>query len=155
MRAVTQALIQKCDLLEWDPAGDTSVWIKQARGLEEGRRDLLFTTMKMQDQEIGEPMRIVELPGPELVILECWLTFDDANIMEEVKIKETVDAGDGKKKEEEKVKLVSMFSKSMSEKDFRRAFNRLDRTLIVEWHAKVWEVNPHWAPGGLEELEKN
>ena len=147
MRAVSQALIEKRALLEWDPAGDDAVWIKQARGLEEGRRDLLFTTMKMQDQEIGEPMRIVDLPGPELVILECWLTFDDANIMEEVKEKDA----DGK----EKVKLVPMFRQGMGEKDFRKAFNRLDRKLIVEWHSQVWAVNPHWAPGGLEDLEKN
>jgi len=125
-------------LLEWDPDGDTKVFIKPARAGESNRRSLIANrvTWERDPADPSQEIRVFEAPGEERMKIECFLTFHDATIVEEV----LVDA----KKPEEGVKLVQMFTKGMSEKDFGKAFDRLEDELKDEWHRAVLTVNPQW-----------
>jgi hypothetical protein len=148
-KPIRQAIVAECKLLEYDPDGDTSVWIRQARAHEEAQRDRLWAkTMIERDTAEGTYREIYDLPGMELVSTECWLTFEDANILMERAI--------GKGKDgEDIIETYKLFRKGMSQSEFKDAFGKLPMDLIMEWHAKVREINYHWAPGGKMTLEKN
>ena len=132
MRAVGDALITKIDLVTWDPDGETSVWIRQARQGQHARREALFAKTKVQRGDDGVT-EVYEWPT-ELSRLECCLTFEDANII----------GPDAK----------PMFRKGMAESEFNKAFDDLPPELAQEWHTAVRQVNRQWGWSG-EEAAKN
>lgn len=138
MKLVSQALVEKYPLTEWDDSGQTFVMVRQARFSENSRMRGLFAHSKIQTADDGTETRILDWPAAERDILMCWLTFQDASIMRDV--------GDGKGE--------PMFKPGMSETEFRKAFNQLDTDLVNNWVKCVLKMNPQWA-WGPEELEGN
>jgi hypothetical protein len=136
-RPIPQVLVKECKLLEWDPDGDTIVVVRQARVKEEAERDRLFSEFAIKRSPDGVS-EVYQLPGLELMATECWLTFEDANILLET---------DGETKK--------LFAKGMSRLDFKTAWGKLPPELMVEWHAKVLEINTHWNPQGVAAESKN
>jgi hypothetical protein len=125
-------------LLEWDADGDTKVYIKPARAGESNRRSLIANrvTWEQDPDQPGREIRVFEAPGEERMKIECYLTFHDATIVESVPVDAAKPDGD--------TKLVQMFTKGMAEKDFGKAFDRLEDELKDEWHRAVLTVNPQW-----------
>jgi len=137
-RPIPQVLSKECKLLEWDPDGDTIVVVRQARVKEESERDRLFSEFAIKRSADGVS-EVYNLPGLELMATECWLTFDEANILVE----------DGQE-------THKLFRKGMSRLEFREAFGQLPTDLMIEWHRAVLAVNPHWNPnGGVAAESKN
>jgi hypothetical protein len=138
VKLVSQALVEKFDLLKWDDSGQSSVWVRQAKFAENSRMRSLFSTTKVQENQDGTETYIREWPAAERTVLMCWLTFQDASIMRE---------GEGGKPE-------PMFKQGMSESDFRKAFNELDDDCVNDWVRAVLKMNPQWS-WSTEELEGN
>lgn len=126
-RNITPALVKEFKMLDWDAEGDVSVWIKQVRTKEQGERDKLWGEFSVRRTE-GIVTEMYRMPGIELPMLECYLSFEDANILEDT------EAGES----------LVMFRKGMNRSDFNRAFGRLPKELMEEWHEAVLEQNPQW-----------
>jgi hypothetical protein len=147
MRAVAQVLPVLVKLTEWDPDGDTVVWIKPARQAEAMKRSKYNGKIKWeQDTELGQEVRVLDSPWEEKKMVECWLTFEDANIVETVPV--------NAKEPDGETKLEQMFKKNMSEKDFRAAWGRMDEDLADEWWRAVLKVNPAWDDYGVLGVSK-
>lgn len=138
-RPIPLPIVKTCLLKDWDPEGDTLVVIRQARVKEEAERDQLFSQFKIERSPDGVS-EVYKLPGIELMATECYLTFEDANILG--------DQADGQQ--------TLLFRKGMSRLEFRAAFGLLPSELMLEWHRHVLQLNPNWgSPTQQEDETKN
>jgi hypothetical protein len=150
MKAVEKAAEVEKKLLLWDPAGDDSVTIKQARGGEQERIEAYLGRFSMQFREDGVQQSF-DWNQAEISFLRCWLTFVSSTLQEAYD-EETEEKGVIKKEK----KFRPMFPVDLKENEFRRKFNALPAVLRREWESKVLEVNPHWANlQEIADLEKN
>ena len=146
MRAVAQVLPVLKKMLEWDKDGDTWVSIKTARQAEAMKRSKYNGRLKWEQDDDDNEVRVLDSPYEERKLIECWLTFEDSSIVKQVPVDPTKPDGD--------TKLVPMFTKGMSEKDFRAAWGDLDEALADEWWQAVLLVNPLWDDIGLAKVSK-
>lgn len=133
-RSIEPALIIPRQLIKWDPQGDDTVWIRQARQGEQLARSQLWSDVAVETVN-GKQRQIYKTQTEFRKALECWLAFSDCNLEM---------AGTGR-----------LFQKGMGEEAFHKAFAKLPPELAEEWHRLVLEINPHWDPDREEELEKN
>jgi len=131
---VEEALEETKQLLKWDPAGDDTVTIKQARAREEAIRDQLWSKTVRESRagdEAGTSREIFELPMAELVFTEIWLTFTDSTLKRKGKI---------------------LFTPAMTRSQFKGVYDTLPVPLLREWRKAVLEVNPQWDPTRADDL---
>jgi hypothetical protein len=122
--AVTHVVILK----GWDPSGETTVTIREARHGEETQRERALTpTVRERLDASGITREYTSLPLADLAYLECWLTFVDATILTE-----------------NQGQMTRLFQPGMSEVAFRHAFAQLPPELVSEWQQVVTKINPHW-----------
>jgi len=138
MKLVASVTPQKVYLKRWDPEGDTWVSIKPARMGDTMARSGAMPPLELLVDEEGRNVQRLRLADSQRRLLECWLTFDSASIMEE----------------DENGNPRPMFTKGMARAEFEAAFKRLPIELAEEWHEAVLQVNPQWDELGLVN-EKN
>jgi hypothetical protein len=134
MKTIKQALVTAYPLTEWDPSGETIVWIKQVRQADDMRRMETMMRTRVERPLVGSPVEVVDFPLGELVFLECYLSYQDSTIAWEVP------SDDGKS-----MKSEPMFPKDLNESAFRERFGQLEPDLVKEWQRAVRKHNPNWA----------
>jgi hypothetical protein len=126
MRAIEVQRLETYPLLVWDPAGDDTVTIREARAGETALRDGMLATRYIERElPDGTTEREYQrVTWSEIAFAECWATFAGANII---------------------YNGVPLFVGDISHEHFAQAWSVLPDELIEEWHGKVREHNPDWS----------
>ena len=128
-KVVTAPVTKKIALTEWDESGQTTVTIKEARFGESLRRSQFLNRMTIERDYQGS-REVRELSGADLVALELWLTFVEADIFYQA---------------DEDPESHNLFFHHMNEQAFLDALELLPDDLVLEWHRGVTELNPIWS----------
>jgi len=136
---ISAPLEKDFQLLQTDPAGETTVTIRQAtRAAQDRRTDLTAEATRIwNDAEVGKIEVKQRISMADLQRLEVYMTLCGCNI-------EDADGGALFKFKNDGNGRPHL----ASENQFARAWGQLPDEVASEIHAKVLEVNPQWKPGG-------
>jgi len=136
---LTAPLEKTFELLQTDPAGETSVTIRQAtRAAQDARMDLTAEASRIwNDAEVGRVEVKQRISLADLQRMEVLMTLCACNIEDE----------DGQPLFKFKRDSTGR-SHLASEKQFEHAWGSLPDEVAREIHSKVVEVNPQWGTEG-------
>jgi hypothetical protein len=126
MRAIELPRVETYPLLAWDPAGETTVTLREARAGETALRDgmlaIKYIERELPDGTLEREYRQTALS--EIAYVEAWAAFGSSNLV---------------------YNGIQMFRADMDAEQFATAWGLLPDELTLEWHALVKQHNPNWS----------
>lgn len=139
-KPISTPLEKQFRLDKWDPDGDSSITVRQARQWQHEKREELFaeTSRVWREGDMGEVELKSRVSFSEVTRTEVFLTLVDSNLPDETgkPIFKFRKDGNGRQ-------ILDMTST-----EFSYAWGQLEPELCAEIHDKVLEVCPMWKGKG-------